>query len=281
MTKLFSVNPDASADDAWLELETIGVEVLYSNEDLHTGNEIVGNLPDNLTVEMVLAQCQTISEIQPFKLPDIDWSSQWATHGLDYHDGYVHVDLCRFGCSEEQVSQWNPLRLESGPGFGDLSHPTTRLVLRLMHQSVQGQNVIDIGCGSGVLALGAIAMGAKTVVGIDIDEEALKHAQHNAELNDMHDCITFALPQDYRKNAVLGNVVVLMNMIRSEQQVAWASLPQLHQLPGEAIVSGVLEEERDLYCEQCRLWGWALLEEIEEEGWLGFRFSRRTQEQGD
>jgi ribosomal protein L11 methyltransferase len=277
MTKLFSIDPNVSVDEAWLELETLGVEILYSNEDPHTGNEIVGNLPDNLTVEMVLAQCQTISAILPFELPDIDWSSQWAMHGLDYHDGYVHVDLCRFGCSEEQVSRWNPLRLESGPGFGDLSHPTTRLVLRLMHKSVQGQNVIDIGCGSGVLALGAIAMGSQKVVGIDIDEETLKHAQHNAELNEMHDCISFALPHDYQKDADVGAAVVLMNMIRSEQLVAWASLSQLHHLPGESLVSGVLEEERDTYCEQCRDWGWTLLEEIEEEGWLGFRFSRGTQ----
>lgn len=276
MTVLFSIDPKASVDDAWQELETLNIEILYSNEDPDTENTIIGSLPNHLSIEFVLTQCPAITSIQPFKLPDIDWSSQWAMHGLDYHDGYVHVDLCQFGCSEDQVSGWNPLRLKSGPGFGDLSHPTTRLVLKLMPKRVEEKNVIDIGCGSGVLALCAIAMASKDVVGIDIEEQALIHAEDNAKLNKMHDHISFVLPQNYQKRSDATPVVILMNMIRSEQLVAWESLPQLHHIPGESLVSGVLEEEREIYCEQCRLWGWTLLEEIEEEGWLGFRFSRGT-----
>lgn len=274
MTLLFSLDPTTTIDEAWQELDAAGVEVLYSTEDPDSGNLIVGNLPDGLPAEAVLAQCKIITTIQPFTLPEIDWSSQWAAHGLNYHDGYVHLDLRQFGYPDEQISRGNPLRLESGPGFGDLSHPTTRLVLRLMHRSVQGQYVVDIGCGSGVLSLGAIAMGAASVDGIDIEAAALSHAKHNAELNEMNDYTTFMLPNMYKKPASARSAVILMNMIRSEQLVAWSSLLQLHHLPGESLVSGVLEEERHVYCEQCRLWGWTLIEEISEDGWLGFRFSR-------
>lgn len=203
----------------------------------------------------------------------IDWEAQWAAHGLNYRDGFVHVEL------GEYVRDFNPgvqpslLRLKPGPGFGDLSHPTTRLVLKMMHPHVQGAHVLDIGCGSGILALAAIAMGAKSVAAIDIDEEALEHARRNSALNGMGQRIEFVAPENFRLSGNNTNIVVLMNMIQLEQIQAWNSLSQIHSLVGKALTSGILSEGRDAYLELCHSRQWHCVQEAEESGWLGFIFT--------
>lgn len=270
----FHVRPGICVEKAWDELNDAGVHPLYSSEEPEGKNEIVGILPEWLPHELLLTRCPNITQITPFELGEIDWASQWAAHGLDFHDGYVHLDLCKLGSLKESLTQWHTLRLQPGPGFGDMSHPTTRLVLRLMNKPVQNQYVLDIGSGSGVLTLCAVAMGASYAQGLDIDSAALEHAKHNAKLNHMEDRAAFELPEKYQLPKNVNSAVILMNMIRSEQKIAWDSLPQLHHLPGECLVSGILETERKEYLKQCKRWGWRLQEEITEEGWLGFRFSR-------
>ena len=91
-----------------------------------------------------------------------------------------------------------------------------------MANQVKGQTVIDIGCGSGVLALAAIAMGADRVFAVDIDPEALEHTRRNALLNHMDARIQPSLPQDLR--LIDAECVVLINMISSEQCLAWESV---------------------------------------------------------
>ena len=117
---------------------------------------------------------------------------------MGYRDGLLHIDLHDFS-HDMQPSFWpEALKLKPGPGFGDLSHPSTRLVLKLMAKRIEGKAVLDVGCGSGILALAALSMGAASVCGIDIDQEALMHAEVNARLNDMQDAIKFVLPEAAR-----------------------------------------------------------------------------------
>lgn len=187
----------------------------------------------------------------------IDWEEQWRLHAPGFRDGYVH-----FGS----------IKMEPGPGFGDLSHPTTHLVISLMKEHVKDRHVIDIGSGSGILSLCAMAMGAKSVHGVDIEPEAVAHARKNAKLNNMD--ISFSLPHEFHLPAKIKSVVILMNMIRSEQAVAWKSLKSLHKIPGNCIISGILQEELQDYLEQVKPWGFSLQDKIEEEGWLGLYFNK-------
>jgi ribosomal protein L11 methyltransferase len=255
------IKSNVDLEYAWHELEAWGLPLLYSTEDPDGVKEIYADLPPHYHLESISKQFEWIQSIHLAPLPDIDWTAQWASHGLDYHDGYVHVDLRSYGCERT-------IRLEPGPGFGDLSHPTTRLVLELMATKVKGQSVIDIGCGSGVLALCAVAMGAKTVHAIDIDTAAIAHAQVNAKLNDMEHQVLFELPHPIPDE----KWVILMNMIRSEQEVAWQSLKQIHQISGICLTSGIMMNEREEYLQQTRKWNWKLISEVESEGWLGFHF---------
>jgi ribosomal protein L11 methyltransferase len=265
LTYRFFVRNASSTDEAWEELHSLGAVPLYS-EEFEDRKEIVADLQHIAFADFPFTALQTIGAFAPVQLDPIDWTAQWALHGLDYQDGYVHLHV---------PSETHPvLKLEPGPGFGDLSHPTTRLVVDLMESHIAQQWVLDIGTGSGVLALAAKAMGAQAVWGFDIDPQAVEHAQKNLQLNGMEAEIHLSVKPPIQELIKKNHLCILMNMIVSEQLIAWKDIVPLHHIPGHAIVSGILAEERDSYLQQASLWGWQLLEEKESEGWLGFYFLR-------
>lgn len=79
-----------------------------------------------------------------------------------------------------------PIQIDPGAAFGTGSHPTTRLCLRWLESRLlarPGATVLDYGCGSGILAIAALKLGAVAATGVDIDEQALMTARHNADVN--------------------------------------------------------------------------------------------------
>ena len=84
------------------------------------------------------------------------------------------------------------LKLDPGMAFGTGAHATTRLCMELLEQSVRpGCTMLDVGCGSGILAVCAVLLGAKSAVGVDIDQLAAKIAGENAALNGVSDRTRF------------------------------------------------------------------------------------------
>lgn len=83
------------------------------------------------------------------------------------------------------------LNLEPGLAFGTGTHETTRLCMEFLEEFVKpGMDVLDVGCGSGILSVAALLLGAKSAVGVDIDELAVKTAVQNAEMNGVEDRFT-------------------------------------------------------------------------------------------
>lgn len=268
------LKPDADMEAAWQSLEEYGINLLYSSEGPNGEGEIYSHFGSDENQEHLLKQFPFIDQIREAEL-SIDWEAQWELHGLDFHDGFVHIDLSDFGCKKEHLTHETLLKLKPGPGFGDLSHPTTRLMVQGMSElELQHQFVLDIGCGSGVLSLCAAAMGAYHVDGIDIDPQAIEHAKENAFLNGMAQKTWFGVSEDYQVPANAKSILVLMNMIWSEQIEAWRSVSQLHSIPGDCLISGILSEDRDVYIDLARAWGWKIKNEQEAEGWLCLLFSR-------
>jgi len=265
-------------DVVWSELEALGIIVHCSIEDPEQNKcELYGEVPTHIS-EIAFASLKNILSIKKLSESQIDWPEQWASHSQFYSDGFVHLDLSAWCPALATNPKWSTIRLEPGPGFGDLSHSTTRLVLQLMQAKMHQKVVVDIGCGSGVLSLAAVAMGASAVYGIDIDAQALSHAQRNSVHNAMETYTSFKLPEEF--SAILERMipnnlrmVVLMNMIHSEQRIAWESVTQIYPYVTDCLISGILEEERAPYLEWCKKWDWQLKEEIQEEGWLAFHFS--------
>jgi len=265
-TVCFRIKPQSSLDDAWDEIESFScMEPLYSSEDPEGIKEIYANVERDFEIPAL----KHVLDYYPTDLEAVDWEKQWQLHGMDYREGCIHVNLANFGCKS---SKWKELKLEPGPGFGDLSHTTTRLVLEMMSNVVVGQYVLDIGSGSGILALSALAMGAKNVFGVDIDSEAIAHARNNADLNAMSEHVKFGFAKDFKVPFGLERVIILMNMIQAEQEQAWASLKFIHGLRLDCLISGILVEERERYLAKVADWGWDCINEVEKDGWLGLHF---------
>ena len=191
----------------------------------------------------------------------IDWEKQWELHTPNFKKGRAHINLFDYGGPNSSIL------LKPGPGFGDLSHPTTRLMLHLMPKKIS-YPVIDIGCGSGILSIAARFLGAPVVFGIDIDRDALCHAKENSALNGLnHIFFSTTLPP------INAPVLILMNMISSEQRNVWKTVSTLHSIKKNLIVSGILKQEaqRFLKEEVPRSYG-ILQEEKSLNGWSGFYF---------
>ena len=131
------------------------------------------------------------------------------------------------------------LRLDPGLAFGTGSHPTTRMCLEwLVEQSLDGKSVLDYGCGSGVLAIAAAKLGAATVVGTDIDEQALRASGANAHANRAQAKFVAAdaLPST-RFDVVVANIL-------ANPLIALAPLIASRVRPGGALaLSGILEAQ--------------------------------------
>jgi ribosomal protein L11 methyltransferase len=183
----------------------------------------------------------------------IDWQDQWATHAPNFKDGHLHVTLPH-----------KTFTLLPGPGFGDLSHPTTNLVLRLMLPHIKNRHVIDIGSGSGILSIAAHHLGAASITSLDIDPLATAHTLKNARHNNFRPATTLT--------AYPPNPLILLNMITSEQDTALASLPPLP--PCTLITSGILLAEKAPYLQKSATRGFTPLSELTDNQWLSLLLNK-------
>lgn len=134
------------------------------------------------------------------------------------------------------------IRLDPGLAFGTGTHPTTRMCLRWLAQSpdVAGAQVLDYGCGSGILAIGAAKYGAAQVDAVDIDPAAVATARDNAANNAVS--LRSGLP-DMVEPARAGYGIVLANILASPLKVL-APLLCAHLAPGgQLVLAGILERQ--------------------------------------
>jgi len=133
------------------------------------------------------------------------------------------------------------IRLDPGLAFGTGTHPTTRLCLRWLDAQVKpGATVIDYGCGSGILAIAAMKLGAARAQGVDIDEQALLAARNNAVQNQV-DVSFFAAADELKSTAT----VVVANILANPLTVLAPLLTTLTAPGGMIALSGILAPQAD------------------------------------
>ncbi len=140
------------------------------------------------------------------QLEDKDWEREWMDnfHPMQFGE---RLWICPSWKAIPDPDAVNVM-LDPGLAFGTGTHATTALCLEwLATLDLKGKTVIDFGCGSGILAIAALKLGASKVVGIDIDPQALLASKDNAERNGVADQIELYLPQD-QPNGLVADVVV-------------------------------------------------------------------------
>ena len=134
------------------------------------------------------------------------------------------------------------MRLEPGLAFGSGSHPTTRLCLeRLAATPPAGIDVIDYGCGSGVLAITAAVLGARRVAAVDVDPQALRATAENARINGVSDRVIAV-----ESGAALAPAPRVLSNILAGTLVELAPVLTAATAPGGSLtLSGILEAQAD------------------------------------
>ncbi len=161
------------------------------------------------------------------------------------------------------------LNIEPGAAFGTGTHETTRLCLETLDIIIKdGDTVLDIGCGSGILAIASMLLGAKEGFGVDIDPLAVKTAKENGLMNNLkHPELSFVcgdLADKVTKqyDVVVANIVADIIILFSTQVRAFMK-------PGaKFIASGIIDTRADEVCLALQNAGLVLKERIEDNGWV-------------
>lgn len=154
------------------------------------------------------------------------------------------------------------IRLDPGLAFGTGTHPTTRMCLRwIARNGVHGQRVLDYGCGSGILAIGAAKYGASTIDAVDIDEAAVTSTVLNAEANGVS--LVAGLPE--KAQGVYQTV--LANILATPLKVLAPLLCAYVEAGGSLVLAGILERQADEL--KAAYAPWVQLEVTDaEDGWI-------------
>jgi ribosomal protein L11 methyltransferase len=155
------------------------------------------------------------------------------------------------------------IALDPGAAFGTGSHPTTRLCLAWLERTVRpGDSVLDYGCGSGILGIAALRLGAGSAAGVDVDPLALQAAQYNAARNGVR-LEVFDGSAPLARSARITVANILANPLRM-----LAPLIAAHTQPGGAIaLSGILDDQQDDVAAAYA--PWAGLEPVaRDSGWV-------------
>ena len=153
--------------------------------------------------------------------------------------------------------------LDPGLAFGTGSHPTTRLCLRWLDNNLQGgKSVLDYGCGSGILAIAALKLGAVSAVGVDVDAQAVTASLDNAVANQVEQA-EFYLPNDAPKGTY---DLVVANILTNPLRLLAPLLAAATKPGGQIVLSGILEAQAEDVMSIYQQW-FDLNAPIFEDGW--------------
>lgn len=173
--------------------------------------------------------------------PDEDWERSWIKYFKPAKLGN-RLWICP---SWDQPPEPNAINIILDPGlaFGTGSHPTTELCLRWLDQHIkENETVIDYGCGSGILAIAALKLGAKHAIGVDIDPQAITASKENAKRNDI-DENNFDLYLVNQCPDILTTDLLVANILANPLIQLASTFANLIKSQGQIALSGILTDQ--------------------------------------
>ena len=208
-------------------------------------------------------------------IQDADWENSWKQYYKPMEIGERLLVIPQWETAE--VGDRVPLILDPGLTFGTGSHATTRLCLTALEKvDKEGGRVLVLGCGSGILSIAALCLGAKEATAVDIDDKCLTVAYDNAALNGIgKDTYTVKVGNVITDEAMRsqlggGYQIVLANIVAD---VIIALAPMVRSMMAEGgvfLCSGIIDTRAEEVAEKLREAGLELVESRTSEGWYAY-----------
>lgn len=235
-----------------------------------------------------LGMIQTLPQPTYTQVADTDWSELWKANYKPIrvgerlviipawlHDNYLNQ-------TPSPAANEIHLLMDPGMAFGTGTHPTTQLSLALLETYLQpGDHVFDVGCGSGILSVAAIKLGAASALGVDIDPESDRATRENAELNQVTDKIEFHLGSIDVLQSLTPNsqpqffpIVVANILARVILKLLDQGLAQTVASNGVLLLSGILAEQAEGVINALTQLGFKILEQRQSGDWIALAAKR-------
>ena len=215
-------------------------------------------------------------------LQDADWENNWKQYYKPMEIGERLLVIPQWEQEDPKVLKALeggrvPLILEPGLTFGTGSHATTRLCLTALEQAVQGgEKVLDLGCGSGILSIAALKLGAASALAVDIDDKCLDVAYENAAMNGIgRDTYTVKVGDILSDEALRAEIgggydVVLANIVADVIIGLGPMVRSLLRENGVFLCSGIIDTRAEEVADKLRQAGLEILDTRSSEGWYAY-----------
>ena len=226
---------------------------------------------DALIAALHRAMAQREHHIHSERLADQNWERAWMAHfePMQFADNFWVVP------SHHEVvdSAALNLRLDPGLAFGTGTHPTTAMCLQWLGQHPPaGKSVLDYGCGSGILAVAALLLGASHATGVDIDPQAIEASRSNAELNRVGARLQLALVRDFCHARF---DIVIANILSGPLTQLAPELARLTEPGGDIVLSGILHDQADTVRDAYSANGFDMKTTLQRQDWVMLHGCRR------
>ncbi len=230
-----------------------------------------------------------LSRIQPLpaasynQIADQNWMEAWKQHYKPILVGERLIILPAW--MDSPAPKRIPIKIDPGMAFGTGTHPTTQLCLELMEKAILGSRVsnnelrvIDVGCGSGILSIAALKLGAHAALGVDIDAGSIVNARENAGTNQVGNELTLEVGSVQEilggKFAFRKAPLVLANILAPVIiRLFDAGLANLIEENGAIILSGILQEQAQNVIEAAQAKGLQMNEQKQMGDWVAMIMS--------
>lgn len=203
------------------------------------------------------------------KVDPKDFENNWKKY---FKSTEIGQRLCICPSWEQYNNKENRrvLKIDPGAAFGTGTHATTAMCLALLDQfAAPGQTVLDIGCGSGILSIAAVLLGAERATGIDIDPVAVKVAQENAALNGLSAKTEF-LVGNLNKEITNRYSVVCANIVADVIMALAPDVPGLLVPGGRFLCSGIIDSRAEEVRAALLQAGLQITNTVTESNWVAF-----------
>lgn len=273
-----SVCPTGFYLEDYSDLEQTNLDETILNKDrttalIHIYISEENNMEETLSfMQERLRACNIDFSIDISYAKEEEWSNAWKKyyHSIELDD---KLAICPSWETFNKKPNQHVLYLDPGMAFGSGTHETTRLCLSLTEKYLKkGDTILDVGTGSGILALAARLLGAREALGIDIDPTAVKAAKENAKLNNIDNIKFIAgnLADDVNGTFSLITANIVADAIISLSK----DLPKLMDEKSICIVSGIIDTRQDEVIKSLEKQGLNIFDIKTENGWVAMALKK-------